>query len=337
MFLKTVFLFIFLFGVQGHTETTSRFECSYNSPQTFATYTFNLQLPNISEKAEIITNKLFREMAMTWDNINHYKTLNHDDSLTNYGDPAIILSRLEKIKALDEINRNRTMDTRCVYQTDNKRLSELLKTNCSLDDKVIKICEKVKKKALKIVCGKRSPQNHCEGGQYGLATALINQLTTINRPPTLKEIRHFTETRNNIARTIVRLQRGLIQPATRTFDYGYKHCMKRMRGFLDQRDEKGRHPCFDIYDIYFEKQMGEMMKYCEPEAVVEYVEFDFQPKIAHLQRRQDTFIKGYTKVKNDYAMARVCTLKLMKALNGMDVTLDKMFPPQRQAAATPND
>ncbi len=336
MFLKIVFLFIvhaFFFGVQGQAGPHSQLmKCSHDSPEAyeyrFSSKNLHIKIKELKSKIKRQINERIRMMDIHNDLIT--------DPMTNIDEAATYEKEQERL--WHNHTRQQENEHCPLTRTEANSLHEIILKECrskEIEDLKIK-CKAIKHIILEKTCGVKNTQTGddpnyigCSSGQHIKAEKLVKQLTPKieNNTVTLKEMRRFTITRNEMAKDITIFKDGFSN--AHVDRDGYKHCLEGMKTFVSRRT--GNHPCFDAYNRFFDSQMDNIVTNC----------FTIDPYMKEVRNKIEEIQQGiaevYTNIKNDYTMARLCTMKLTQALKNMDHLLDSFSSSQKQRMAASRD
>ena len=302
MFLRILFLLIFSFSGYGQTDGPSKNEivdCEYNSPQAFI---FTFDPGPLQDRANQIKEAV-RE--------NIYQQVGYAH--------ALILDNTAFSSAIKMKNDQRKNNSNCSFNGLKARKDfDQLKSNCNFEN-IRRKCKEVKDETLALTCGDKSKPCETGGGLYNQAVDYAQNVT----PQTIVMA---TNKRNQIAKVLLDLKAG------------YEDCAKQVRMYIvnnrpndDRNEYADLNFCTDAYKIFLDEKQKEMaLENCSQESIDEYVE-NFNRMVGRKGPQ-----KLYQEIKNFHIMARVCTLKLLKAFNALDVALDN-YSPQRQTAASSDD
>ena len=176
---------------------------------------------------------------------------------------------------------------------------------------ILKICESASKVALEITCGKNDvnpPVSPDKGScKHGLAgTDTIEEWKQAKSSPTPESIKYWTKKRDELFVQAGILRDGGGPPHFRQF--GYKHCSLEIRQVIENKN------CFNVYNIVFDEKLKQLaQKKCEPGVIKLYVE-----EFAEIVDKGTGPMRMFQVIKNEYAMARLCTIRIVNFARTLD-------------------
>ncbi len=200
-----------------------------------------------------------------------------------------------------EAEKNRNDQCKIGGETLVSKIGKAIKEKCHFEI-TGKVCEGVKEKALGAACGKEDVNfgKHCANGLAG--TEIQKRFTETKGSLTPESIKYWTEYRDRLFAKAVVLKDGVDRPSKD----GYEECLDGIKYASQKR-------CFEVYDIVFDGLKQLEKDECTPKAIDEYVK-----TFKKIVNKQNGPMKVFSEIKNNYALARLCTIKIVRFAEKLD-------------------
>ena len=318
MFLKMMKIFLFTFFLfstwQANAELIS---CKYGSKNA---YNYKYNEKKIWDKANALKQEINRTSELNRRRLLEGVGFPGDptsiDSVQNL--PQEIVEQLEGQLVLYEIYENekdREQNDQCKFdgETLGSKIRKTIKENCYFEA-IEKTCSRVKETILEATCGNKKvnprPPKSCEHGLAGSETQ--EEWSQVKGPLTPESIKYWTKRRDDLLAKVKVFRDGTSEEDAwnpeKNFFSGYESCAAKIKNLIDHKK------CFNTYGIIFDKDLKQLARNkCTSEAIDAYVN-----QFIAIMDMEIGPVRLFQRIRNEYAMARLCTIRIVNFAMKLD-------------------